>query len=935
MGCASSSVNENQTPTSFEKPSQRSRISEEPTRTTDAPSPATTSPTTAIEKIDFTNSASEEMAHIDDEQVDLDSEMLQTRTPALSDAMDVDPNGPMTETLLQQAGLDPVLASIARELREAPFFKPHSWRQILGIVSNMEEVPYTSGTVICQQNAEQDAFYVLRSMHDADAFSIDSDQAQHIPRMFGETCLRYNDVKWAMTLIAQRDITVFRITPQVYRRLIVREAKQEENHLLGFLRKVPLLKHLTEEQLVGLSKAVQHAHYPDGEKIIAQGTMGSSFYLIESGTVKCLQHTRKGPREVTTEVNRYSAGDYFGEGALLKDAPRNADVVAIGDVTCLVLKREDFTDLLGSLQLLMERNFRARVLKGVEILSKLTDSERAALAELLDEEIFEPGQRIIRQGDFGDRFYIIKDGEVCFRRIPDGRNSSAASPSGSSNSGMSVIPPPPPPPPAVPASFQDGPFHESTPDPAVAAAAAAAVAAAAAMSSASVNGFPPQASVPPPPPHIPGGSTPPMPLSLPVSGSPSPSPVPSPGQQQFAIAEPKEEEIGRLFSGAYFGEGALLTAAPRRASAYAVGHVTLLSLERSQFDEIFDESLQDLLNRDFEKRKTEDTDTNVEFSDLEQLSVLGAGSYGQVLLVNNKVTGRTYALKTMAKARIVQMGQQSHVLNEKHILESTNHPFIVSLKQSYVSPDHVFVLLEAVLGGELFAYMRCAGRLRLKDATFYIAQVILVFEYLHSKNIIYRDLKPENLLVAANGYLKFTDFGLAKVLINDRKTYTLCGTPAYASPEVYSLAGHGKPADWWTLGVLTHEMLSATTPFDGNAEQIFASLEEYSRAYPNIRLPRGLSGDSADFTLRLLNPNPTKRLGCLPRGNGARDVKLHPLFRNCNFSRLLRLETKPPFEPKIDSTFDTNNFYTPALKGKPIKLDNVDPKSIRIGEWEF
>jgi len=806
---------------------------------------------------------------------------------------------------LDTAGFE---ASVAAKLQEMSFFKQHSQQQIALIVTNMQRIELKAGAVVFKKGTMEDGFYMIPKPCQPSRFVISEDPSANVPGSFGETCLRYPH-EWRFSLRANEDAVLLKITPDVYRRMIVKQAKQEESKYLGFLRRVPLLKELTEEQLLALSKALGRAEFKDGERIITQGTLGSEFYFIESGAVKCLQRTQKGPTEISTEVNRYSAGDYFGEGALLMDAPRNADVIAIGDVVCLTLRREDFNDLLGSVQLLMEHNFKARVLMGVSILSKLTDSERSELADMLTEEVYENGQQIISQGDVGDKFYIIKEGEVRFTRTPKEDETSTRMCETDSIASERAT---------------------------AAAAAAAAAAASAAMAAAAANI---ESAMPPPFPGARSVAPPPIPST---SENPQTSSTAQnillkkePERQQEEQQNGREEEIGRLFSGAYFGEGTLLTDSPRRASAYAVGQVTLLSLERSQFNLVFDESLQDILNRDFEKRRKEDTDTVVEFTDLEQLAVLGAGSYGQVLLVTNKVTGRTYALKSMSKQRIVEMGQQRHILNEKLILETASHPFIVSLRQSYVSPDHVFVLMEAVLGGELFAYMRCAARLRLKDAMFYMAQVILVFEYLHSHNIIYRDLKPENLLVAANGYLKFTDFGLAKVLANDRKTYTLCGTPAYASPEVYSLAGHGKAADWWTLGVLTHELLSATTPFDGDAQQIFKSLEEYSRAYPNIRLPKGLSGDSADLTLRLLNPNPNKRLGSLPRGGGARDVRMHPLFRNFSFAKLIKMEVKPPFEPKIKSTFDTNNFYKPSLKGKPIQLENVDPSTIRIGNWSF
>jgi len=579
----------------------------------------------------------------------------------------------------------------------------------------------------------------------------------------------------------------------------------------------------------------------------------------------CNQRTMKGTKEVVTQVNKYTAGDYFGEGALLQDAKRNADVVAVGSVVCLTLSREDFDDILGGLAQLLEANFRARVLKGVDLLSNLTDAERYEIADALRVEVFENGEEILRQGEHGDKFYIIKEGEVLFTRTETAEEKKA--------------------------KIIHHPVMDHSDD--------------VEMTDASRVHSDSIAS-----------------------------------DSSVASKPEKPMEIGRLFLGQYFGEGALLTDAPRRANAIAVGKVTLLSLERSVFSKVFNQSLQDMLNRDFTKRRDLDGMGNsdlMEFKDLEQIRVLGAGTYGQVLLVTHRVTGKTFALKCMKKSRIVSLNQQEHVKNEKRILEMINHPFVVNMVQSFVGDNYVYALLEAVLGGELFALMRKVGRIKLKPSLFYIAQVILVFEYLHSLNIIYRDLKPENLLLSANGYLKVTDFGLAKCMGEETKTYTLCGTPAYAAPEVYNLTGHGKAADWWTLGVFTHELLSGMTPFDGEAEEIFASMGQYARAYPNIRLPKGLSGDAGHFVLRLLNPHPNKRLGCLPRGGGARDCKNHALFKGFNWNGLMKGKLESPYKPKIESMYDTHNFYEPVVQdGSKINIEDIDLSLIEADKsWEL
>ena len=121
------------------------------------------------------------------------------------------------------------------------------------------------------------------------------------------------------------------------------------------------------------------------------------------------------------------------------------------------------------------------------------------------------------------------------------------------------------------------------------------------------------------------------------------------------------------------------------------------------------------------------------------------------------------------------------------------------------------MVLEYIVGGEFFTHLRKAGRFDNNTAKFYAAHVVLIFEFLHGKDFIYRDLKPENLLLDSTGYLKITDFGFAKRVAF--KTYTLCGTPEYIAPEVLLNKGHGKGVDWWTLGILVYEMLAGQPPF--------------------------------------------------------------------------------------------------------------------------
>ena len=196
---------------------------------------------------------------------------------------------------------------------------------------------------------------------------------------------------------------------------------------------------------------------------------------------------------------------------------------------------------------------------------------------------------------------------------------------------------------------------------------------------------------------------------------------------------------------------------------------------------------------------------NVKLDDFELDRTIGTGSFGRVMIVYAK-RDRTqrYAMKMLKKENIVKMKQVEHTLNEKKILASIDFPFIVKLVYGFKDTSNLYMVLEYVSGGEMFTHLRKTGRYSEENACFYASQIVLTFEYLHYLNIVYRDLKPENVLYDSTGYVKITDFGFAKI-IKDR-TWTLCGTPEYLAPEIILSRGYNKAVDWWALGVIIYEM---------------------------------------------------------------------------------------------------------------------------------
>lgn len=239
-------------------------------------------------------------------------------------------------------------------------------------------------------------------------------------------------------------------------------------------------------------------------------------------------------------------------------------------------------------------------------------------------------------------------------------------------------------------------------------------------------------------------------------------------------------------------------------------------------------------------------------------------------------------------------------MSELTILRQISHPFIVNMKGYTQDSRYLYLVLEYVPGGELFTYLRGIGKLDSDHARFYAAQITAIFEYLHGRNIIYRDLKPENLLIAADGYLRLTDFGFAKTV--DSRTYTLCGTPEYLAPEILLNKGHGKPVDWWTLGIIIYEMLAGIDPFsDEDPMSIYQKILK-----GKIKFPRNFDRNAKSLVKHLLVSDLSKRYGNL-RG-GANDIKNHRWFNGIDWARLLNKDLPTPYRPTVRNSGDTSNF---------------------------
>ncbi|KAJ9607291.1 cAMP-dependent protein kinase catalytic subunit [Cladophialophora chaetospira] len=271
---------------------------------------------------------------------------------------------------------------------------------------------------------------------------------------------------------------------------------------------------------------------------------------------------------------------------------------------------------------------------------------------------------------------------------------------------------------------------------------------------------------------------------------------------------------------------------------------------------------------------------------------LGTGSFGRVHLVQSKHNQRFYAIKVLKKAQVVKMKQIEHTNDERKMLQRVKHPFLITLWGTFQDSKNLYMVMDFIEGGELFSLLRKSQRFPNPVAKFYAAEVCLALEYLHAQDIIYRDLKPENLLLDRHGHVKITDFGFAKEVPDI--TWTLCGTPDYLAPEVVASKGYNKSVDWWSLGILIFEMLCGFTPFwdGGSPVKIYENILK-----GRVKYPPYIHADAQDLLVQLITNDLTKRLGNLH--GGPADIKNHPWFAEVTWERLVKKDIDAPYVPPV------------------------------------
>ncbi|KAG9282369.1 cGMP-dependent protein kinase 1 isoform X1 [Astyanax mexicanus] len=365
----------------------------------------------------------------------------------------------------------------------------------------------------------------------------------------------------------------------------------------------------------------------------------------------------------------------------------------------------------------------------------------------------------------------------------------------------------------------------------------------------------------------------------------------------------QQKVIRKMGQGEHFGELALIRAILRTATCTAVGDVTCFSIDKELFEETIPiESLELHDDSELENTVTSEKERLVSFLKLKDLIpvlyqegryqgepvTLGLGGFGRVELVTTLLHGKYFAKKKVSKKLIVEKRQGPHVIFEKKILQDIDCDFIVRLHAAFKDTRYIYMVMEFCSGGEIWTKLKEVGRFEEKIAVFVTACVVEAFAYLHKKNIMYRDLKPENLMLDSKGFVKLVDFGFAKELRRGQKTYSFCGTPEYMAPEIIQNQGHDFAADFWSLGVLVFELLVGSPPFSSSEPQ-----KIYARILDGVmKFPPYMGEGARSLISKLCRPRPGQRLGNTK--NGIKDVRNHRWFNSINWHKLRMGQIEAP-----------------------------------------
>jgi len=673
------------------------------------------------------------------------------------------------------------------------------------LVHAMESHSISAGsTIIRQGQAVGDYFYVVKQgevQFYIDGKSVGTGKAG---TAFGELSLIYDCPRTA-TVIAVDDCVLFRVGQEVFRKVLQAHQLSMEGDKLNLLKNVNTFKELRESQLKKVADCMSLMGYKQGDKIVQKGTQGLTFYVVKAGTVKV---TDIGLGTSDFEDSELGPGECFGERSLITGDVRDANITASSDCLLYCMSREDFHEVLGAYENVINMNLSATKLMSVPLVAQanLTPDELGQLSSLVEDVSFEKDFVIHNVRDkITPCLYMIRSGRV---ELTD-----------------------------------------------------------------------------------------------------------------------KAGVVKNITNNDYFGDNSFTTPVGDQFESDHTAKVLVdtecSKLSLTSIALVLPHIAKRLTGKSHRSIRRNSLVEELDLTLIKKIRIIGEGTFGQVWLVSGKQDKKPYALKIQSKRWLLDKGQEVGVMREKMIMNTLDHPFIIRLVNSFQDDQFLYMITNIYLGGELYSIMRTTKSSGMSErrAKFYTACILEALDYMHKKKILYRDLKPENVLIDSDGYCVIIDLGFAKVVPS--KTYTLCGTPLYIAPEVILQRGHNKGADLWSFAVLTYELIVGKTPFYSRGmdqAQLFRRI-----CNTNFSVEGKCSKNAADMISRMLVNPPHVRLGCLAKG--ADDIRHHAWFTGVKFSYIVSKKFKAPWVPTIKNPLDAENFDTISDSEKDKSENGVLKKS--------
>eukprot|EP01031_Cornospumella_fuschlensis_P039774 gene39774-48426_t len=605
---------------------------------------------------------------------------------------------------------------------------------------------------------------------------------------------------------------------QTVRNIAQAEYEKRMAERVAFLSAVELFANLLPSQLEKISEVMQEKYFSTGSRIIKQGEKGDAFYMIKTGRVSVTQvqggsgirgslvgsiggspSASGGASGKDVELVKLGPGKYFGELALIENAPRKATVTAVTNVCCYTLDRHQFLSVFGSLGGAIQEGVGVKMLRRVKLLEPLSDTQLVSLARVCQTVSFSEGEAIIKQGERGQEFYMLVKGEVSVSvnhiqvAVLKGEEEGAEGGGGGAFFGEMAL--------------LSNEKRSAT-------VTALNEVSCLVLSRADFD-------------NLLGGE--------------------NAGEGGRGVLEGILEASERRKQE--------LLQKQRRSSSTS----SLLLSQLKNFVGGSGAPESPTQRKKSISRGASMGGAGADMFSLDQLDKvrrLGGGTFGSVTLVQHYYTSKYYALKVYVKDTLFVCQQESNAFRERDCLYAlSDSPFVVGLFASFQDEKCLYMVMQYLGGGDLHTLLYSdkltsskAGGWTTGIVQFYGANLLCAINHMHKLDIIHRDLKLENLMVDSSGFLKVVDFGCARPLPLSGRTHTLCGSPAYLCPEMILSRGYNRGADYWALGIALFEMMTRRTPFEhSNLAMLFQNILEHDEV---LRLFFATAPPAFDMSLR-------------------------------------------------------------------------------------